>query len=92
MKLKPFKEILKMSKEKLDEALAPIRAAKAKSQANLEMARLDERLATLESDINEICSQKDINFDKLIAKLDEVGVAERRKKQYERIVAELFPE
>ena len=42
MKLPAYKDILKMTKEKVDSALAPIRASKAKAQANLEMVKLDE--------------------------------------------------
>jgi exonuclease VII large subunit len=91
MKLKPFKEILKMSKEKLDEAMAPIRAHKVKTQAQLEMAKLDEKLVTLEAGIQEMCALKEIDFDSLIKKLDEAAILERRKKQYDRIVRELFP-
>lgn len=37
MKLKPYKEILKMAKEAIDETLAPVRAKKAKKQAELKM-------------------------------------------------------
>ena len=91
MKLKPFQEILKMSKEKLDAALAPIRAHKVKTQAQLEMAKLDEKLVTLEAEIQEMCAQKEINFESLIKKLDEAAIIERRKRQYAKIVSELFP-
>ena len=92
MKLKPFKEILAMTKEKVDEALAPMRARKVKAQAELETAKLDERLAVLESEIQELCANKEINFEKLISKLNEHAIAERRKKQYGKIIKELFPE
>lgn len=91
MKLKPFKEILKMSKEKLDEAMAPIRAHKVKTQAQLKVAELDEKLVSLEAEIQEMCAKKEIDFDALIKKLDEAAIMERRKKQYDRIVRELFP-
>lgn len=91
MKLKPFKEVLKLSKEKLDEAMAPIRAHKVKTQAQLEMAKIDENLVTVEANIQEMCVQKEINFEALIKKLDEAAILERRKKQYEKIVRELFP-
>lgn len=91
MKLKPFKEILKLSKEKLDEAMAPIRAHKVKTQAQLEMAKLDEKLVTLEAEVQEMCTKKEIDFDSLIRKLDEIAILERRKKQYTKIVDELFP-
>jgi len=48
MKLKPFAEIIALSKEKLSEALAPIRARKVRSQAELEMAKLDDELIRLD--------------------------------------------
>ena len=91
MNLKPFAEIIAMSKEKLSEALAPIRARKVKSQAELEMAKLDDELIRLESDIQEQCAKEDISFPSLLDKLDKVALLERRKKQYQRVLGELFP-
>jgi len=91
MKLKPFKEIIAMSKEKLAESLAPIRARKVKSQAELEMAKLDAELVTLESSIQEDCAKETINFPALLDKLDKVALLERRKKQYAKVLEELFP-
>jgi hypothetical protein len=91
MKLKPFAEIISMSKEKLSEALAPIRARKVRSQAELEMAKLDDELIRLESDIQEQCAKEDINFPSLLDKLDKVALLERRKTQYESVLAQLFP-
>jgi hypothetical protein len=91
MKLKPFAEIIAMSKEKLSEALAPIRARKVKSQAELEMAKLDDELVRLEAEIQEQTAKEDINFPQLLDKLDKVGLLERRKKQYQKVLAELFP-
>ena len=91
MKLKPFAEIIAMSKEKLSEALAPIRARKVRSQAELEMAKLDDELIRLESDIQEQCAKEDINFPSLLDKLDKVALLERRKTQYESVLAQLFP-
>ena len=49
MKLKPYKEILKMAKEMIDETLAPVRAMRAKKQAELEVAKMDEKIATHEA-------------------------------------------
>jgi hypothetical protein len=91
MKLKPFAEIIAMSKEKLSEALAPIRARKVKSQAELEMAKLDDELVRLEAEIQEQTAKEDINFPQLLDKLDKVGLLERRKKQYQKVLGELFP-
>ncbi len=91
MKLKPFAEIIALSKEKLSEALAPIRARKVRSQAELEMAKLDDELIRLEADILEQCAKEDINFPSLLDKLDKVALLERRKSQYEAVLAQLFP-
>lgn len=91
MTLKPFAEIIALSKEKLSEALAPIRARKVKSQAELEMAKLDDELVRLEADIQEQCAKEDINFPTLLDKLDKVALLERRKTQYESVLAQLFP-
>jgi hypothetical protein len=91
MTLKPFAEIIALSKEKLAESLAPIRARKVKSQAELEMAKLDDELVRLEADIQEQCAKEDINFPSLLDKLDKVALLERRKAQYEAVLAQLFP-
>ena len=91
MKLKPFKEIIAMSKEKLDEALAPIRAKQVQTQAELEMAKIDETLISTEAEIQELCSQKQIDFDKLLKLMDKYDLAERRRKQYRKILEDLFP-
>ena len=43
MQLRPFKELIAMSKEKLDEAMAPIRARQVKSKAEMEESRRPHR-------------------------------------------------
>jgi len=90
--VKPFKEIIAMSKEKLDEALAPIRAKAAKAKADLELARLDEKLVSLEADIQKLCSEKELNFQSITDKIDEYDLAERRAGQIKKLVADMFPE
>lgn len=92
MKLKPFREVIAMSKEKLDEALAPIRAKQVKMQAELKMAELDEQVVSLEAQTQELCAQKQIDFDKLLALMDKADLIERRRKQYRKVLEELFPE
>lgn len=91
MKLKPFAELIAMSKEKLDAAMAPIRARQVKSKAEMEMAQLDADLLTLETEIQEMCCKQDIDFKALLKKLDETALLERRKLQYKRVLSELFP-
>lgn len=92
LKLKPYKEILKMAKEAVDHSLAPVRANRARKQAELEVAKMDEKLASQEAKIFELCSAKDINFELIISSQDEYALMERRKKQFEKIIQEMFPE
>jgi hypothetical protein len=92
MKLKPFKEIIAMTQELKDKALAPIRARQVQSRAELEMSKLDEKIVSYEAQIQELCAKKEIDFDALIKAMDELSLAERRKKQYEKILLELFPD
>ena len=92
MKLTPYKKLLTMAKEAVDATLAPVRTHAAKKQAELEMAKLDERIATLESELTSICSKKEIDFNSIINKLDEIALSERRKKQFEKIIGEMFPD
>lgn len=91
-KLTPYKKLLTMGREAIDATLAPVRSRSAKKKAELEIAKLEERVATLDSQLNTLCSEKEINFDKIIEKLDEIALTERRKKQFEKIVSEMFPE
>lgn len=90
MKLIPYKKILKMGKEKIQDALAPIRANQAKKQGELEIAKLEEVIATQESKIQEICSEHPLDFNNLIEAQDRLALNERRKKQLEKIIKELF--
>lgn len=91
MQLKPFAELIKLSKEKFDEAMAPIRAKQVKSKAELEMAKLDEKILSLEVKTQELCAEKEINFETLIENLDEHALLERRRKQYVQVLEQLFP-
>lgn len=90
-KVKSFREVLTMSKEGLDEALAPIRARSARSKADLYSAQLEEKMIGLEREIHEACAQKDLDFDKIIAKIDQYELLERKAKQVDGLIAELFP-
>lgn len=93
MQLKPFKDLIAMSKEKIDEVMAAPRARKVKAQAEVELAELDSRIITLEQEAQELCTSKEgIDFKKLFEKLDQLALSERRKKQYGKVLKQLFPE
>lgn len=90
-KVRPFVEVVAFSKEKLDEALAPIRARSAKAKAEMAQAKLEEQMVTLEREIHEQCASKDIDFDSIIAKIDKYDLTERKRKQIDGLIRELFP-
>jgi hypothetical protein len=92
MKLPSYKDVMKVGKEKMRETLAPIRALRARKQAELEMAKLDEEIATKEADIHEMCCEEEVNFKNIIDKQDSLALSERRKLQYQKILDEMFPE
>ncbi len=92
MKLTPYKKILGMAKEKIQESLAPVRAMEMRKKAELEMCQIDSQLIELEHKQQEACSQYPVNFSKLIIAIDEYGLLERRKNQYKQIIAQMFPD
>ena len=92
MKLPAYRDVLKMAKEKIDESLAPVRVQRAKKQAELEMAKLDEQIAVQTAKIHETCCSKEIDFAALIGLQDTLALTERKKKQYQRILDEMFGE
>lgn len=92
MKLTPYQKILTLTKEKIQEGLAPIRAREMRKKAELEMAKIEGDILTKEQGIQELCGKYPVDFNKLIDAIDEVALLERRKKQFQMICDELFPE
>jgi predicted nucleic acid-binding protein len=90
--LRPFKELIALSKEKIDEALAPLRASTAKAKATLKMAEIDEKIAVLGQKIQEQATSKEIDFDAMADKIDEIALLELRKERFAEITKQLFPE
>jgi hypothetical protein len=89
--LKPFKELIALSKEKIDEALAPLRASTAKAKATLKQAEIDEKIAVLGQQVQELATSREIDFDKIADKIDEIALLELRKSRFEEITSQLFP-
>lgn len=90
-KVKSFQDILKMTKQGIDEALAPIRARAVRAKATVEVSKLEEKLIALERSIQEECVKQDINFTTVLDKIDEYELAQRRVAQFNALVEDLFP-
>lgn len=92
MKLQPFKDLIKLSKEKLDEALAIPREIRAKANAKMEMSKIEVEILNRESKIQELCLTKEgINFDRLLDEIDEIELLERKLEKFKQVLEQLFP-
>ena len=89
--LKSFKELISMTKEKLEEAAVPLRVRSAKAKAEGIKVEIETKMLDLEAKINTECASKDINFNKIVDLLDEYALAERQLAQVTKVVEQLFP-
>jgi len=80
-----------MAKEVVDAALVPVRVMKAKRRLQFLIADVDERVANQENKIEAMCLEKEIDFNILAILQDELALMERRKRQFARIMEEMFP-
>lgn len=92
MKLPTYEEALKAGKEKVKEMLIPVRVKRARKKAELEMLKLEEDIANKEAAVSEECCKEDVDFPKIIDLQDKIGLLERRQKQYQKILDEMFPD
>ncbi len=90
MSLMKYKDILVLCKEKINEAKAPLRAREMRKKAELEVCKLESVLADREQKINELSSEYPVKFDALLDAIDELELTQRRKEQFERVIAEMF--
>ena len=92
MKLIPFREALAMTKANIDEAMIPIRVSQAKKKGEMEQLNLDERIMGLQIELQELTVKSPIDYDKILDKIDEIDLLERRKLQFDQIISQLFSE
>ncbi len=92
MKLKSWKEYAAMTKEAVNTALAPLRAVRERKKAELAIAQLEEKIATQQAKIEEMCTKDGIDFDALIEAQDQLALNERKVRQFKEIITQLFPE
>lgn len=90
MSLLKYKDVLVLCKEKVKEAMAPLRAREMRKKGELEVCKIDSEIAEKEQKIQEYASEYPINFEKLLDALDELELIKRRKEQFEKIIDEMF--
>lgn len=92
MTLMRYRDVLTLAKDKINEAMAPLRAREMRKRAELETCKLESDIATQEQRIQDIASQYPIDFDNLIYAIDDLDIIKRRKEQFEKIITEMFGE
>ena len=92
MSLMKYKDVLVLCKDKIKEAMAPLRAREMKKKAELELCKIESQIAENEQKVQEYASQYPVDFDKLIDAFDDLDLIKRRKEQFETIINEMFSE
>lgn len=92
MSLLKYKDVLVLCKEKVKEAMAPLRAREMRKKGELEVCKIDSEIAEKEQKIQEYASEYPVNFEKLLDALDDLELIKRRKEQFEKIIEEMFGE
>ena len=91
-KMKPYRELVAMSQETIDEALAPMRARSAQKKAELMVMELDEKILDRQRLLQKFAMSKDINLNAICDELDEIALMELRQSRLREIVASIFPQ
>lgn len=92
MALMRYSEILILAKDKIKEAMAPLRAREMRKKGELEACKLESVIAEKEQKIQELASAYPVDFDNLIDAIDELELVKRRKEQFDKIIEEMFGE
>ncbi len=90
--IKPFRDLIALTKEKLEEAMIPLRVRTAKAKAEILKVELESQLSELEMKINRLCADKEVDFNKITDLMDDYDIAERRLNQITMLVEQLFPQ
>ena len=90
MKLLKYAELIAMSKELKDKALAPVRAKQASIRFDAKVAELEEKKMDAEAKIQELCAANPLDVDKLVDAIDDVAILERRIKKVLEVKEQLF--
>jgi hypothetical protein len=90
MAILKYKDVLVMCKDKIKEMMAPLRAHEMKKKAEFEIAKLESQIAEKEQKVQELASQYPVEFASLLTALDDLELTKRRKKQFEKIIVEMF--
>ena len=84
------KELLKMGEDAIKAVKLPFKLRKEKKQLEALILDYEEKVATLESEINDCKADENLNVDRILDKVDDLELAQRRLRQGEELMKELF--
>lgn len=84
------KELLKMGEDAIKAVKLPFKIRKEKKQLEALILDYEERVATLESEINDLKAEETLNVERILDKVDDLELEQRRLKQGEELMKELF--
>lgn len=89
--LKPFKDIVRMTKDGMDTMLAPVRERQVKAKVTLKLAQIDEELVRLEREIQEAWASKEPDLEAIYVKVNKYELAERQSRVFTKMMEDMFP-
>ena len=83
-------ELLKMGEDAIKAVKLPFKIRKEKKSLESWVLDYEEKVATLESEINDCKADENLNVDRILDKVDDLELAQRRLRQGEELMKELF--
>ena len=83
-------DLLKLGDDALKAIKLPFQLRKEKKSIESWILDYEEKVATLDAEIVEIKAEEKLNVDSILDKIDDKDLAERRLKQGEDLMRELF--
>lgn len=91
MKLRTYKEYLKLAKDGIDTLQLPFKVKKAEKALELKIVELESSIATKEVAIQELLTDKDeLKWDNIIDAIDDKELEERKLGQLNDLKDQLF--
>lgn len=90
MKLLSFREALKKTKQQIEEMMIPVQVKQNRLAGETELAKIEEQIIDAECKLQELTVAHPINYNKILEKIDEIALLERRQGQFKKVMEDLF--
>lgn len=90
MKIKTFDEVIAINQEKAAKESAD-RAARIKKEVADSIRDIGASVEAAMEKIVAYCGEQDLQYDKILDLMDEISLSERRQRQLQKLIDDLFP-